>query len=293
MINDNSSLDLSTISKVWSTKKEKLTFNGLIHTSAMQYSIKLSNGDVLSSYQFRNNHSNCAFIMWNKDGIVKSYMYVLGGDHTGSFSYDEETNTIYTEVKNVKNDTYYLGTLSYIPSKTVSYKDMNQWCQVSHYYRCSVDLNSNYWLGSDIDGDLVLCKLDDLIIGSFNPVQKLNLKDFGFKPLPLGVINDGSYNTMQASSLSYPYVFITSGDVNNEDARKVTCINLETEKIIFNYALSESDFNLSIPTIKGGHFEPEGVYLNDNDLMVGFNTSEISAYKKLKTYSSLYKISLK
>lgn len=283
--------------KLWETTGHPKDFDHRPHVGALQYSIILSTGNIMSSYHCYGDTSgnNSEFIRWNKDGKLLDAMLVKGGGHAGSFWYNENSNLLHTQVRDENNGDYYLGTLEYKPNKVVSINDLNKWFKVSHYYRVSIDNTyRGYWLGSTMNGSVSICKVDDLMRGSFTPVKAFNLTDYGYKPLPAGKTNNGSYNTIQANGFSYPYAFFTSGDANNKDPRKLLCINVETLKVEFDYQIdTRRDFDLQVPVSSGGHLEPEGIYKDSfsQNLIVGFNITKKELLSKTNR-SSLYKIPL-
>lgn len=287
--------------RLWITKDGQKDFNGDPHIGALQYSIILSDGSVMSSYHYTKDttHSDCEFVKWNADGSLQSMMFVTGGGHGGSFWYDESSNLIYTEIKDENDGHYYLGTMPYNPNTMNSSSNFTKWCKVSQYFRCSVDLANNLWMGSTTDGTVYACLIDHadeplgLKQGEFNPTIEFKLQDFGLNPLPANVTNDGNYNTLQANDISYPYAFFTSGDVNNADDRLLTCINVITHSQEFQYSFEpEQDIALDVPIENGGHMEPEGVYYDKTKsrLIVGFNISEYrdAAHTIMIAHSALF-----
>ena len=295
--------------RLWITKDGTRDFNGDVHVGALQYAILLSDGSVMSSYHYTKDkmHSDTEFIKWNADGSVQSMMFVVGGGHCGSFWYDESSNTIYNEIKDENDGKYYIGTLPYTPNSSNGSSNFTKWCSVPQYFRCSVDLENNVWMGSATDGTVYICLIDSpedpddpnkpvgLKQGTFAPIVEFKIQDFGLKPIPAGVTNHGTYNTMQANDISYPYAFFTSGDINNSDDKLLTCVNVITHSIVFQYSFEpEQDIALDVPIEDGGHMEPEGVYFDkaNSRLIVGFNISEFrdEAHTIIIAHSALFEV---
>ncbi|AFS00595.1 MULTISPECIES: phage tail spike protein [Lentilactobacillus] len=284
--------------KLWETKDAaNKDFNGDQHIGALQFSYLLSDGSVLSSYHYTKDksHSDCEFIKWNADGTLQSMMFVTGGGHCGSFGYDESSNTIYTEIKDPIDGKYYLVTMTYQANTSAS--NITKWCQVKQYFRVNVDLKNNLWLGSTTSGKVYVCQISDLQAGNFKPIIEFKLQDFKWKPLPARTINTGTYNTLQANGISYPFAFFTAGDMNNADDKHVMCINLITQSMVFDYVVEPmQDIKLAVPLENGGHLEPEGVYedITNSRLIVGFNVSEYrdDAHTISIAHSALYTVPL-
>lgn len=295
--------------RLWITKDGTRDFNGDVHVGALQYSILLSDGSVMSSYHYTKDktHSDTEFVKWNADGSVQSMMFVVGGGHCGSFWYDESSNTIYTEIKDQNDGKYYLGTMPYTANSSNGSSNFTKWCEVSQYFRCSVDLENNLWMGSTTDGTVYICLIDSpadssdpnkpvgLKQGKFAPIVEFKVQDFGLNPVPRGVTNNGTYNTMQANDISYPYAFFTSGDANNADDKLLTCVNVITHSQVFQYSFEpEQDIALDVPIENGGHMEPEGVYFDkaNSRLIVGFNISEFrdTAHTITIAHSAIYDV---
>ncbi len=270
--------------KLWETR-ESNDFWGNPHIGALQYSTLLSGGDVLASYAYNRTGnpfpnqsalSDTEFLKFDSNGVVTNSMIVQGGGHGSSFTYDEETNAIYSIIRD-SSKKYYLCTFPFTNGAILTANSVSKWCEVKKFYRCCVDLAEGLWMGSDTAGNVVICRIDDLQANKFQPNIEFSLKDFGWNPLPTGTTNDGGFNTLQANGLHYPYAFFTAGDVNNADPRCVMGINVITHSMVFNYELAPmQDIRLDIPPENGGHFEPEGVYYDTNNsrLVVGFNVSE-------------------
>ena len=298
--------------RLWITKDGTRDFRGDVHVGALQYSILLSDGSVMSSYHYPKDkeHSDTEFIKWNADGSVQSMMFVLGGGHCGSFWYDESSNTIYTEIKDENDGKHYIGTLPYTPNTAKDSSNFTKWCSVDQYFRCSVDLKNNIWMGCATDGTVYICLIDSpedpnnqnkpvgLKQGTFAPIVEFKVQDFRLNPIPAGVTNDGTYNTMQANDISYPYAFFTSGDANNSDDKLLICVNVITHSEVFRYTFEpEQDIALDVPIENGGHMEPEGVYFDEvnNRLIVGFNISEFrdAAHTITIAHSALFEVPVK
>lgn len=270
--------------KLWESKESRDQWgNG--HVGALQYSIILSGGNVLSSYAYgktgktlpnESSLSDTEYLKFDSNGIVTDAMIVQGGGHGSSFSYDEGSNTIYSIIRD-SDKKYYLCTFPFQSGAVINASSVTKWCEVKKFYRCCVDLEQQLWLGSDTAGNVVICRIPDLQAGNWQPNIEFSLKDFGWNPLLAGTTNDGSFNTLQANGFHYPYAFFTAGDVNNADPRIVMGVNVITHSMEFGYELGAmQDIKLDIPLEYGGHFEPEGVYYDDANsrLIVGINISE-------------------
>ena len=81
-------------------------------------------------------------------------------------------------------------------------------------------------MGAATDGTVYICLIDSpedpdnpnkpagLKQGVFAPIVEFKIQDFkgqdsSLNPIPAGVTNDGTYNTMQANDISYPYAFFS------------------------------------------------------------------------------------
>ena len=89
--------------------------------------------------------------------------------------------------------------------------------------------------------------------------------------------------------------FFTSGDINNSDDKLLTCVNVITHSIVFQYSFEpEQDIALDVPIEDGGHMEPEGVYFDkaNSRLIVGFNISEFrdEAHTIIIAHSALFEV---
>ncbi|MGR6794200.1 phage tail spike protein [Levilactobacillus brevis] len=270
--------------KRWETTYGNLDEWGNSHVGALQDAFIMKNGEVLTSYAYnakpnKSSQSDCQFLHWDANGKLLNSMIVQGGQHGGAFSYDENSNTIYSQIKDLSGGQNWLCTFPFTPHAVINSGSggVVKWCKVSSYYRPCVDLEHELWMGSKTDGSVDICQISDLKAGNFKPVIEFKVQDVGWNPLPTGSTNDGTFNTMQSNALYYPYAFFTAGDVNNADDRLVMCVNVITHSMIFNYAVTEGqDIDLNIPMENGGHMEPEGVYYDatNSKLIVGFNVSE-------------------
>jgi len=303
---DTGTNDDGTFKKLWETTDGNPDEFGNNHVGALQFSYIMSNGEVLASYaykgkQYQSNLSDCQFLHWGANGVLIDSMIVQGGQHGASFGYDETNNMIYSQIKDLSGGKKWLATFPYIPHAVINSgsSTVTKWCEMETYVRPNVDLTNGLWIGSQMDGTVEVCNISDLKAGHYLPTIRFKLQDFDrenqWNPVPSGVTNDGTYNTVQANSIAYPYAFFTSGDVNNKDARLVMCINLITQSVIFNYQIEPSqDVQLTVPVEYGGHFEPEGIYpdLAHNQLIIGFNVSEYrdAAHTTMISHSGLWSI---
>lgn len=296
-----------TFKKLWESTYGNKDEWGNSHVGALQQAIRLSNGNVIASYAYQatgktlpnqSSISDCQFLRWDSGGHLLDSMIVRGGQHGGSFSYDESTNTIYTQIKDLTEPHQnYLCTITYQAKGVVDTISpaVKTWCKADNYYRPCVDLKNGLWMGSRTDGTIEICKISDLKAGNFLPVIEFKVQDVGWNPKPADTVNDGTYNTMQSNALYYPYAFFTAGDVNNADERLLMCVNVITHSMIFDYSFTQGqDIKLNIPIENGGHFEPEGVYYDEanSQLVVGFNVSEFrdGAKTSLIAHSAIYAV---
>lgn len=289
-----------TFKKLWETTYGNMDEWSNSHVGSLQESFIMKNGEILASYAYtatanKSSRSDCQFLHWGANGKLLNSMIIQGGQHGGSFSYDEASNTIYSQVMDLSDGQNWLCTFPFTPHVVMNSgsSGIKKWCKVSSYYRPCVDLDSGLWMGSKTDGTVQICHIADLKAGKFQPVIEFKVQDVGWNPRPSGVTNDGTYNTMQSNALYYPYAFFTAGDVNNADDRLVMCVNVITHSMIFNYAVTEGqDIKLNIPVENGGHMEPEGVYYDkaNSRLIVGFNVSEFRDGSKTEAiaHSALY-----
>ncbi|WP_282803938.1 phage tail spike protein [Secundilactobacillus kimchicus] len=283
--------------KLWESATSRDYFNGK-HYGGVQYAYILSDNTVLGSYARSNDvASDTLFMKYDMAGNIIATMWLKGGGHAGSFGYDEASNLIYTNVREMSADSYtsWICTVPFQNGKYIDHTDssVKKLVQVDKYYRISVDKEHGLLMGSDTAGQVVICKLQDLQAGNFQPNIEFNLKDFGWNPLPSGTVNDGGFNTVQANGLYYPYAFFTAGDVNNADERLIMGVNVITHSMVFNYSVTPmQDIKLSVPVENGGHFEPEGVYYDAqrSRLVVGFGISEMKGDSLVTavSHSALY-----
>lgn len=289
-----------TFRKLWETTYGNEDEWGTSHVGALQDAYIMKNGEVLASYDYKakpnkSAQTDCQFLHWDTNGKLLNSMIVQGGGHGSSFSYDDATNTIYSQVRDLSGGQYYLCTFPFTPHAVMNSDSstLTKWVKTDGFYRPCVDLEHGLWMGSKTDGTVRICQIADLKAGKFQPVIEFKVQDVGWNPLPTGTTNDGTYNTMQANALYYPYAFFTAGDVNNADDRLVLCVNVITHSMIFNYMVSEGqDIKLNIPMENGGHMEPEGVYydVDSSKLVVGFNVSEYrnGSHTEAIAHSALY-----
>ncbi|KZL38734.1 phage tail spike protein [Secundilactobacillus collinoides] len=289
--------------KLWETLDVANTDEfGNNHIGALQFSYQLSTGEILASYAYTGTKdassiSDCQFLKWDATGKLESSMIVQGGLHGASFGYDETNNVIYSQIQDLTTGDKYLCTFPFTAGAVISSTSsaVTKWCAMDSYVRPNVDLTNGLWLGSQTDGTVEVCNISDLKAGNYLPIIQFKLSDFGWNPVPSGVTNDGTYNTVQANSIAYPYAFFTAGDVNNKDDRLVLCVNLITQSVVFNYQMEPTqDVALAVPIDNGGHFEPEGIYpdLTNNQLIIGFNVSEYrdDAHTVMIGHSAIYSV---
>lgn len=268
--------------KLWETGTSK-DYWGNKHYGGVQYAYLLSDGSVLGGYAYSNDAtSDTLYMKYDQQGNITGTMWVVGGGHAGSFGFDEDANTIYATVSDPHADSYtsWICSIQFTNGRKTSVADAGvvKLAEVDKYMRISFDKEHGLIMGNDTAGHVVICKLDDLKAGTYAPNVEFNLSDFGWNPLPSGTTNDGTFNTLQANGLYYPYAFFTAGDVNGTDERLIMGVNVITHSMVFNYSVTPmQDIKLSVPVEDGGHFEPEGVYYDaaQSRLIVGFGLSEM------------------
>ena len=293
------------LKRLWKTHYNKTVWGDEMY-GAIQCANYMEDGNVIASYSYKGNQStykkekknvnDTLFIRFNQNGDLMDSMVLHGGGHGSSFTYNEQDQLIYTVCKDIDGDnSWYIGAMPYRPNEEAWVNSFTWRCKAGKFLRPSFEFDNKtqYMMGYNMDGTIMVCRLDDLKAGNFVPVIQCKLQDFGVNPSGVKGSVDGTTNTMQAGALHYPYAFYTMGDVNNKDPRQILCINLITQSKVFMYHLDEfSNVNLDIPTAKGGHFEPEGIYYNkDNQsLVIGLNISEYTdeTATKIKPVSSLY-----
>ena len=296
--------------RLWRTHYNKTVWGDEMY-GAIQCANYMEDGNVIGSYSYKGNQStykkqkknvnDTLFIRFNQNGDLMDSMILHGGGHGSSFTYNKEDQMIYTVCKDIDGDnSWYIGAMPYKPNQEVWVNSFVWRCKAGKFLRPSFEFNNGtpYMMGYNMDGTIMVCRLDDLKAGNFTPVIQCKLQDFGITPSGNKGSVDGTTNTMQAGALHYPYAFYTMGDVNNKDQRQILCINLITQSKVFMYQLDElSNIVLDIPTSMGGHFEPEGIYYDKDSqsLITGLNISEYTdeTKKKARPVSSLYSIPVK
>lgn len=263
--------------RIWKTKANQQDYLGIKHTSGLQYAIRLSDGSVMSSYASKVlGRTDTVFIKWSPLGSLITAMQVLYGGHGGTFGYDEKTNTIYSYRDNVLSNLKEIISFNYTPNTNLNFDQGTHIATVNEYTRANVDTPNNKYVTSNYAGKVSIGELS-------NWEEQVSLNIFDYKL-------DPQINTIQATALAYPYLFITSGNVDNKDPRLITCVNVETKQLIFqDKIVAGKDIKAFTPLSLHNHLEPEGIYwdYSKRELVVGFNKTERDFLMK-RVHSELY-----
>lgn len=245
--------------------------------SSMEYTGKQSSGSTVTDTEY---------VRWNMDGTVIDSMVVQGGGHGSSFGAHLVNGTpeIYTAMKSLDGSTNHVGKFTWQPNSVVSLgKGVTDLCTVSGFRRVSVDFENKWLMTSNISGAIEVCHLDDVENGTWAPIYRFNVTQFGLHPTKTpdnGAIT-GS-NTLQSNDMYFPYLFINAGDVNHTDQPTLWCINVITESLVFKQVNTTDRFGADIlnqSTSEKYDFEPEtiGIYHDSDDFYVlqGFNYNKL------------------
>ena len=297
--------------KIWNSHSNTNTWGDHMY-GGLQCINYMQDGNILGSYAYKGKRStkniegrdgvaDTQFIRFNQNGDLMDSMIVHGGGHGSSFTYNPNDQMIYTLCKDYNAGTWYVGAMPYRPNQEVWVNSFTWRCAVEKFMRPVFEFGAvgghDYMFASMLDGTYVLCDLADLIKGSYKPLIRGKVQDFGITPSG-GSGSDGITNTMQSNGLHYPFAFFTMGDANNKDTKQILAINVLTQSQEFKYVIDPgSNIKVSIPMAAGGVLEPEGIYYNANTqaLYMSFNQSEYTddSHTLAKPVSSLYSIPLK
>ncbi|WP_260365344.1 phage tail spike protein [Pediococcus ethanolidurans] len=262
-------------------------------SGALQYQwLDEANNQIISSMEYTGKKSSGStvtdteYVRWNMDGTVIDSMVVQGGGHGSSFGAHLVNGTpeIYTAMKSLDGSTNHVGKFTWRPNSVVSLgKGVTDLCTVSGFRRVSVDFANKWLMTSNISGTIEVCYLSDVNNGTWSPIYRFSLTQFGIHPTKSG--DDGAIvgsNTLQSNDISFPYVFINAGDVNHVDQPILWCINVVTETLVFKQVNTTDRFGADIlnqTTSEKYDFEPEtiGVYHSGSDFYVlqGFNYNKL------------------
>lgn len=234
---------------------------------------------VITSYALLDG--NTMFIVW-ENGMPQSKMILVNGGHAGTFSYNSTTNIITTCARD-DNEKPWIVELKYEPNSIKMFNDTKELFPLDFYNRVSIDETNRYMILSNIYGAINILDIKK----QYSLIFSTSLQKYGIEPNSNPV--DNTTHTIQSVTFTFPYIFISAGNVNNKDERIIYVIDIKCENQNMAIILNKKDFN--IPDIKGYHFETEGVFYSQQycEVLIGINKTEAFLNKfNPKTHSELY-----
>lgn len=256
----------------------------------------IASSAYVGSQQSPGSVTDTEFVRYDMNAKIIDAVVVQGGGHGSSFGCHLVNGVpeIWTNIKDLDNKNAYVGKFTWQPNKVISLdKGVTRVCTLPGTRRIAVDFENGWMVTTNMAGNIDVAKISDCEGGDWVSTYTMKMQDFGVKPLPSGVTNDGTYNTSQSNDISFPYVVFNSG-VGAVEPRLVTCINVVTHSMVFQRTNVASEFGSDL--LDQTHdFEPETValYLHDSvpTLLQGFNY-EKSENNVIYLYRGLWKTTL-
>ncbi|GAB5053230.1 phage tail spike protein [Pediococcus ethanolidurans] len=294
-IQDTAEVDITAENKLifnYAHARPDTDFWGDKILDAFQYTYYDSvNDNLITSLDYTGSKSvsgytDTEYNRFKLDGTYIDSMIVLGGGHGSSFGTQIVNGTpqIWTSAQSKTDKKYYVTSFSWQPNTIIEAdKGATKYCVLPRSERINVDFDNGWLVGSDTPADIEVAKMDAVVAGSWNPIYRFNLDQFDIHPtlsIDKGAI--AGTRTLQSNDISFPYLFINGGDMNNADTPILWCINLVTETLVFQQDNNSTRFDpdiLNSTDSESYDFEPEtiGVYrgADGSYVLQGFN------YKKL------------
>ncbi|MCV3315448.1 hypothetical protein NVV78_05760 [Pediococcus ethanolidurans] len=242
---------------------------------------------VYSGSQPQSKYTDLEFNRFKPDGTYVDSMIFQGGSHGASFGCQVVNGVpqIWQYAVDVSNGSGHLAYFNWKANTEIKIgSGATAVCDLDEYKRVNVDFEHGWVMASDGAGVIEVCKLDDAKNGSWLPIYRFDLTQFGIHPTQYsseGAAITGS-NTLQSNDIYFPYVFINSGDSNHVDQPILWCINLITETLVFKQVNTTDRFGADIlnqTTSEHYDFEPEtiGVYKDSSGFYIlqGFNYEKL------------------
>lgn len=182
------------------------------------------------------------------DGQFIDSMICIHGGHGSHFGIEYAGNKmwIWSPYYDPTNKKYHVVKFPYQPGKVMDWKDssiVDMLTFGSTSYRVNLDVNNGYVL---------------LVNGTQNPTfyvcRKSDVENKVFKPLFTAKGTDidyfGTDQTYQSACLDYPYVYLTSGGVDDQDQRCMYCFDIRSKSIVYRI----------VYTFDKGTINPIGIY---------------------------------
>lgn len=207
--------------------------NHNIYWSQIYEGSKLTASDISKGESFSITRTDM-------NGLILDRMELKNGGHGSHFGVAIENGKvmIYSNIKDIYDDTAFLCKFPYQAGKMLSISDSSIIKLVNTTARTNVDFKNDYYLFVDNKADKVQFKISPKhqtdITNKINAQYILTASDFGVQENQI----------YQSSALDFPYLYVTyggtNGTANNGDTPVLYCIDVRSASVVYkiNYTFT-------------------------------------------------------